>query len=289
MEITNKIEFENNCWVGLVDSSKFNSSEEHRIRAVTDMASITKGRLGFPESVMVYGNNHKLSKPRITEKRRETLYNRLLTESAGKPSTPFEFVPVIHSQDFFDKDVFNNILKYSYMTMYSNQATLLSNYRMVLNQTQGWDLNPPCQEEIDKSVHYDDFKVIVGRVPMKVLTHLVRHRAFSWLVESSRNKKYLNEVEFWYPSWWSANLMSEKVMSDSRALVEQKALVECMGMKPEEATMELSDRRLVTFAMCAWKQDTDAWDNLFAVRGKGTGTQSITGKVVDNIKTLVDV
>lgn len=58
-------------------------------------------------------------------------------------------------------------------------------------------------------------------------------------------------------------------------------------IKPEEATMELSDRRLVKFAMCGWLQDTNSWDNLFAVRGKGTGTQSITGIVVDNIKKLI--
>lgn len=31
----------------------------------------------------------------------------------------------------------------------------------------------------------------------------------------------------------------------------------------------------------------NTWNNLFAVRGKGTGTQEITGKLVDNIKTLI--
>jgi len=47
IKITNKIGFEDRCWVGLVDSSTFNRSEEDRIKAVTDMASITKGRLGY--------------------------------------------------------------------------------------------------------------------------------------------------------------------------------------------------------------------------------------------------
>ncbi len=49
-------------------------------------------------------------------------------------------------------------------------------------------------------------------------------------------------------------------------------------MRPEEATKELSSRRLVTFAMAAWKQDTNAWNNLFAVRGDKTGTMSIPNK-----------
>ena len=47
LKIKNKIEFENNLWVGLVDCSKANSSQEERIKFVTDVASITMGRLGL--------------------------------------------------------------------------------------------------------------------------------------------------------------------------------------------------------------------------------------------------
>lgn len=32
----------------------------------------------------------------------------------------------------------------------------------------------------------------------------------------------------------------------------------------------------------------NSWDNLFAVRGKGTGTQSITGITVSNIKKIIN-
>lgn len=46
LEIKNKIEFENNLWAGLINSSAFNSSKEDRIKAVTDISSITLGRLG---------------------------------------------------------------------------------------------------------------------------------------------------------------------------------------------------------------------------------------------------
>lgn len=55
----------------------------------------------------------------------------------------------------------------------------------------------------------------------------------------------------------------------------------------EEATMELSDRRLFHFTMSSWKQDESSWDNLFKVRGDKTGTMNITGQVVNNIKQLI--
>ena len=46
LEIKNKIEFENNLYVAEIDVSKANSSKEDRIKFVTDIASITMGRLG---------------------------------------------------------------------------------------------------------------------------------------------------------------------------------------------------------------------------------------------------
>ena len=50
LEIKNKIEFENNLWVGEVDVSKANNSQEERVKFVTDISSICYGRLGFLEN-----------------------------------------------------------------------------------------------------------------------------------------------------------------------------------------------------------------------------------------------
>ena len=292
LKIKNKIEFEDNCWIGLLDNSDFNKDQKHRIKAVTDIASITKGRLGFKEEKLkdIYDNSVVKGNagiyPLISPKR-QNLYNRLLIESAGKPSVPFEFIPVIHSQDFFDKDVFNNILKYSYMTQYSNQSILLSNYRMILSQTKDWNFNYLNSYNIDKNINYKDFKIIVGQIPIKVLSHLRTHRAFSFLVESSRNKRYLNEVKFWYPSWWDKEIYSELIKKDNNIISQAKWLIQYTNLKPEEATMELSDRRLVHFAMAAWLQDKNAWDNLFAVRASNQGTMNITAITVNNIKKLI--
>jgi len=294
LEVKNKIEFEGNCWVGEVDASLFNSSEECRIKAVTDIASITKGRLG-----MYIGKYDETSYCSITQEKqgfkaeekiyspvRQRLYDRLLVESAGKPSTPFEFVPIIEETIFTPCEKELNQL-YKHGVSDPSNDRLFTNMRNIL-----------CSGEFlyDQEESTEDFKVIVGRVPMKVVSHLRTHRAFSWLVESSRNKRYLKEVEFWYPSWWNKvgkNTLERPYVEymkdlDMDIVDTLKEDVEEGLLKPEEATMELSDRRLVTFAMCAWKQNTDAWDNLFAVRGDKTGTMSITGETVKHIKTLIN-
>jgi len=292
LKINNKIEFENNCWIGIIDSSKFNSSEENRIKAVTDIASITKGRLGFKNNCYHCNSGKEFNEEftsceycnrsvvsNISSKRKK-LYNKLLKESAGNPSTPFEFIPVSDTPfnlNSVDDHLINNFYKFGYID--DNHNLFKTNLRATINYTQ----------EIINNNHkeIEDFKIIIGKIPIKVISHLVRHRAFSFMVESSRNKKYLNEVEFWYPSWWKFTTTQLHKQIDDYLLLRLKSYIKDNDIKPEEATMELSDRRLVTFAMAAWKQDGNAWDNLFAVRGKGTGTQSITGIVVDNIKKLI--
>lgn len=269
LKIDNKIKFENNCWIGKVDSSLFNKNEENRIKAVTDIASITKGILGQTyKDEFIEGQ---------IGKRRLNLYNRLLTESEGKPSMPFEFIP---QQMYVSETCLNNWIyheQYKFGTL--KYSTLYTNMRHVLN-TQG-------EAGITKFTNSDDFKIIVGQVPWKVISHLRTHRTFSFLVESSRNKKYLNEVEFWYPSWWSKDFLYYTKSYDKGLSDVLKKRIVTKDMKSEEATMELSDRRLVKFVMCAWKQDTNSWDNLFVVRGEGSGTQSITKIVVNNIKKLI--
>ena len=266
LQLQNKIEFENNCWVSLIDPSNWNSSEEARIKAVTDIASITTGRLGLPEFEGEWTKD-------VVDTKRINLYNRLLTESAGRPSTPFEFVPIVDFHYALSSFKFD---KYCY---FDSNNVRYSNLRNYLNNRFD-KYNTP--EELK------GFKVIVGQVTWKCVSHLRTHRAFSWLVESSRNKKYLNNVEFWYPSWWSSET-KYYFESYDKGLVNtlQTSWIDNRLIKPEEATMELSDRRLVKFAMCGWLQDTNSWDNLFAVRGKGTGTQSITGIAVETIKKLI--
>ena len=280
LEIKNKIEFENKCWIGEVNSSLFNSSEESRINAVTDMASITKGKLGFE----LTGTDCTLM---IAERKaredvaRKRLYNRLLTEAAGNLSVSFEFVPILDSYKFKDiahSGLYNLTYKYCTLDKYGNYFTNLRNI--------------PNIKLYNRANEVGDFKIIIGKVPWMVIKYLGRKSAFSLICELDNAVeedyiRYLNEIEFWYPSWW--NPVFEDAMENIDTLLLQRvnADVTSKYLKPEEATMELSDRRLVTFAMAAWKQDTNAWDNLFAVRRNNTGTMDIIEKTVNIIEQLI--
>ena len=291
LHIKNKIDFQNNCWVGEVDFSTANSSELHRIKFVTDIAAISFGRLGQSYKEEEFTD--------IICKRREDLYHRLLKESGNKyPGTPFEFIPArinlgerlgdpsILDNTLVDKGtlhILNKILKYSYLIDENNNLYLLTNLRVLLKAGVEYkDIPYNTPEEVE------GFKVVVCRTDLKSIVHIDRHRAFVFNEESSRNKKYLNEVEFLYPSNWNTKYVEQMKYIDK---LHKSNLIESDMyhgfLKPEEATMELSMRRLVKWAMAAWKQDENSWDNLFEVRGDKTGTQSVTKETVYNIKQLI--
>ena len=90
-------------------------SEENRIKAITTIASIC------------YQNPKAVGS--------ESLYNRLLAESKGLPSSSFEFVPVLlnlnnknHADLINDLEPFSNTFKYSELI---NENTFLTNYRAI--------------------------------------------------------------------------------------------------------------------------------------------------------------
>ena len=172
-----------------------------------------------------------------------------------------------------------NTLKYSTL----KDDVVYTNYRSGLYNNRVF---PNTKNEVE------DFKVIVGRVPFKVIEYLNGKSAFSLIYELQNEseevyKKYLDDIEFWYPSWWNELQVLASSRRDESRIQDVLGDISSKMTTPEEATMELSDRRLVTFAMAAWKQDTNAWNNLFAVRGEGTGTQNITGMTIENIKKLI--
>src|SRR5574344_1063464 len=102
MELINKKENifgDNIAFVEQYDFSTANLSEENRILAITQVASIC------------YQNPKALGS--------ESLYNRLAAESMGLPSSSFEFVPVLfdmwdnnHVKIIENLPAMNNTLKY---------------------------------------------------------------------------------------------------------------------------------------------------------------------------------
>lgn len=295
LEIKNKIEFGNNLWVGLISSSTFNSSKEDRIKAVTDISSITLGRLG-----QIYKDediNNLQEYTGCIGKRRLNLYNKLLKESNNRPSTPFEFIPVkieyvlltkliriannIHDLSRLTLFIINKIFKYSYLVE-SNGLFILTNLRCLLNaniKEEDIPFNTP--EEIE------GFKVVIGKIPKTTFDHLVVHRELGRIAESSRNKKYLNEVEFYYPEYYPNSYKFFRCRKDFEYLEELKGNINMYDwLKAEDATKELSCRRLMLCAFHGWLQNENSWQNLFNLR-INPKAQSITQQVVTNIKQVI--
>ena len=90
MELINKKENifgDDIAFIEQYDFSTANMSEENRIKAITTVASIC------------YQNPKAINS--------ESLYNRLLAESKGLPSSSFEFVPVLFDYHWISKYYFN--------------------------------------------------------------------------------------------------------------------------------------------------------------------------------------
>ena len=178
---------DNIAFVEQYDFSTANLSEENRIKAITQVASIC------------YQNPKALGS--------ESLYNRLLAESQGLPSSSFEFVPVLipmgdtSSIKFIgeDKDI-NNIMKYSEVITHNGMDYLLTNYRAIVYDVENKLLtenalkffNTPEECEIIKQ----HFKVFLFKVDFPTRSQMVRHRV-SWQ-ELSRRYVSGSRVPFEY-------------------------------------------------------------------------------------------
>ena len=119
MELINKKENifgDDIAFVEQYDFSTANLNEENRIKAITTVASIC------------YQNQKAVGS--------ESLYNRLLAESKGLPSSSFEFVPVlldgnnsVHQKLLEKLTRFSNVYKYGELI---NEQYLLTNYRALV-------------------------------------------------------------------------------------------------------------------------------------------------------------
>jgi hypothetical protein len=249
-----------NGWVASVDASQSNKNFESRLNLVTDIASLTKGKLKFEG----------------TEEQRLKLYNRLLKESVGNPSTPFEFVPVKYtfSEFRYNLDTLLKIARFSHVQRNGVLLDVHTNLRNAIN-VFGKDI------EMFNS-NLTDYKVIIGRVPAKVFPlHLRTHRVFAPIAESSRNKKYLNNLQFFDNGFTDIEIANEQTELIANSLQKK-------GYKGEVANMFLSDFRLVHFAIGGWVNDPYAFENMFKVRGAGN-TMGVTAEFVQAIKELIKI
>lgn len=168
---------DNIAYVEQWDFSRANLNEENRINAITQVASIC------------YQNPKALNS--------ESLYNRLMAESIGLPSSSFEFVPVLIPMDgdsdmikFLGSDeTIQNIIKYSETIYHDNQAYLLTNYRAIIYDVDNGTLHSDAlrffNTEEECEIIKQHFKVFLYKVDLPTRSQMVRHRV-SWQELSRR-------------------------------------------------------------------------------------------------------
>jgi thymidylate synthase (FAD) len=191
MKLINKKENifgDNIAFVEQYDFSKANMSEENRIKAITTVSSIC------------YQNPKAVGS--------ESLYNRLLAESKGLPSSSFEMCPVllnigeIEDEEFLSTSAKANmsIFKYSEIIYNNGMYYLLTNYRALVYDVENkfisekWLKRFNTEEECE--IIKQHFKVFLFKVDFPTRSQMVRHRV-SWQ-ELSRRYVSGSRVPFEY-------------------------------------------------------------------------------------------
>lgn len=207
------------------DFSKANLNEENRILAITQVASICY------QSPKALGS--------------ESLYNRLMAESQGLPSSSFEFVPVLldptnekHKEILAPE--FSNVKKFG--ELISDGKYLLTNYRALVYDFE----NNPKAYSFDIRTIYNTleeceiikahFKVFLYKVDFPTRSQMVRHRV-NWQ-ELSRRYVSGKRVPF---DFYISEKMKEVTTEygDTQKILDiclehyYKALED--GVKPQEA------------------------------------------------------
>jgi len=167
--------WDNSGNVELWDFSKANLSLETRIQAITQVASVCY------QSPKALGS--------------ESLYNRLLAESIGLPSSSFEFVPVLlnlnnpkHKEIFEPK--FSNVRKYGECI---TEGWFLTNYRALVYDWEhfsdldiySYDIRDTFNTEEECGIIKEFFSVFFYTIDFATRSQMVRHRV-NWQELSRR-------------------------------------------------------------------------------------------------------
>ena len=165
---------DNIAYVESYDFSKANLNDESRLDVITMVASIC------------YAN------PKAHGS--ESLYNRLMAESGGLPSSSFEMVPMLFNYSHLvnfglkQKNISienTNMLKYGEKV--EDGKYLLTNFRAVVYDFEnlGIDLRDHFNTEAECQIIAKHFKVFKMKVDMPTFGQAVRHR-INWQVLSRR-------------------------------------------------------------------------------------------------------
>ena len=202
------------------DFSKANLNEENRILAITQVASIC------------YQNPKALGS--------ESLYNRLMAESMGLPSSSFEFVPVILD---YENPKHQEILKLEYSNCKKfgeilDDRYLLTNYRALVYDFENdkdkfsFDIRTIFNTQEECNIIQEYFKVFLFKVDFPTRSQMVRHR-ISW---QELSRRYVSAKRVPFEFYVSEKLKENQKVQD---LIKQSEdlyfeLLE-NGVKPQEA------------------------------------------------------
>ena len=164
---------DNIAFIEQYDFSTANMSEENRIKAITTVASIC------------YQNPKAVCS--------ESLYNRLLAESQGLPSSSFEMCPVLLD---YENPKHQEILKLEYSNCKKfgeliNDRYLLTNYRAIVYDFENsrddfsFDIRTIFNTQEECKIIKEYFKVFLFKVDLPTRSQMVRHRV-SWQELSRR-------------------------------------------------------------------------------------------------------
>ena len=202
------------------DFSRANLNEENRILAITQVASIC------------YQNPKALGS--------ESLYNRLMAESMGLPSSSFEFVPVLLD---YENPKHQEILKLEYSNCKKfgeilDDRYLLTNYRALVYDFENdkdkfsFDIRTIFNTQEECKIIKEYFKVFLFKVDFPTRSQMVRHR-ISW---QELSRRYVSAKRVPFDFYVSDKLKENQKVKD---LIKQSEdlyfeLLE-NGVKPQEA------------------------------------------------------
>lgn len=181
---TNSLYDDNIGYVELYDFSRANLSEESRIACISTVASVCY------QSPKALGSI--------------SLYNRLAAESAGLPSSSFEFVPVLINitntrADLTFLGTRSACIKYGEFINESGDKYLLTNLRALLADV-GDNANQLFNTEEECAIIAKHFKVFKTKIPLFIARQFMRHRC-SWQELSRRYvSSTKSELEFYWPA-----------------------------------------------------------------------------------------
>lgn len=169
---------DNIAYVKHFDFSRANLNQENRIAAISQIASVC------------YQNPKALGSI--------SLYDRLVAESHGLPSSSFEFVPVLFRYDFIEtffcncSDIWlenSNTIKYGERFEYNDVTYLLTNYRALIYDVENAGLLKSILDhfntEEECKIIAKHFNVFQVKIDMPTFGQMVRHRV-NWQVLSRR-------------------------------------------------------------------------------------------------------